>query len=74
MGVVRRAGGGLRAERIAQRHRLQLLAVVIWMLGPTLGLAGAFMLRLPLLQLAALLLVQRCRLAREAARFPARVD
>lgn len=72
--VVRRVGTGLRAERAAQRRRLQLLAVVIWMLSPTLGVAGTLLLRVPLLQILGLVLLQRHRLAREAARFPARIE
>jgi hypothetical protein len=55
----------------AYRQRLLSLAVVLWMLAPFAGLPGLFLLRLPLLELAMFLALQRFQLRRSAARFPA---
>jgi hypothetical protein len=47
------------------------LAVVLWMLAPFAGFAGVLLLRLPLLEIAALTMLQRHTLRRAATRFPA---
>jgi hypothetical protein len=62
----RRDGGGA-----AQRRRVLCLAVVLWMLAPFAGFAGVLLLRLPLLEIAALTMLQRHTLLRAATRFPA---
>jgi hypothetical protein len=65
---------GWRARDItAYRQRLVSLAVVLWMLAPFAGVLGLVLLRLPLLELAAFLLLQRWQLQRSANRFPAEI-
>jgi hypothetical protein len=58
---------------IAKRRLIQSCALGLWLLSPFGGPAGTFLLRLPLLQLAALMHAQRRLLARESNRFPARI-
>jgi hypothetical protein len=48
-------------------------AVALWLLAPFAGAVGVLLLRLPLIQIAALLFVQRVLLARAASTFPAEV-
>lgn len=57
----------------AYRQRLLSLAVVLWMLAPFAGVLGLFLLRLPLLELAAFLGLQRWQLHHGARTFPAEV-
>lgn len=59
------------ADPVAHRQRLISLSVALWMLAPFAGLVGLVLLRLPLLELAALVLIQRHRMVRAARRFPA---
>ena len=64
---------GRRSGVAAHRRAMQCGALAMWLLAPFGGAAGTFLLRLPMIQLAALLNVQRRVLAREATRFPARI-
>jgi hypothetical protein len=54
-----------------QRRRLICFAVLLWMVAPLAGAAGAVLLRLPLMQVAALIVTQRVAMNRLAATFPA---
>ena len=68
--VVRR-----RHRDVASRRRATLLATVaLWLIAPLAGAAGILLLRLPLLQLAALNLAQRSMLFRSARSFPAEIS
>jgi hypothetical protein len=57
----------------SRRRLLVYQASALWMAAPLAGPAGLLLLRLPLVQLGALVLVQWYRMARGAARFPARI-
>jgi hypothetical protein len=66
----------LRLTRRDFRDRgaaLFFVAVTLWLAAPFAGIAGVVMLRLPILQIAALGLIQRMHLNRAARRFPARI-
>ena len=54
-----------------QRRRLFCFAALLWMVAPLAGAAGAVLLRLPLMQVAALIVTQRVAMTRLAATFPA---
>ena len=58
---------------VGRRQRLISLSVVLWMLAPFAGVPGLVLLRLPLVELGALLLVQRRRMIRAAGQFPATI-
>jgi hypothetical protein len=62
-----------RAGVAAHRRAMQYGALAMWLLAPFGGAAGTVLLRLPMIQLAALFNAQRRILAREATRFPARI-
>jgi hypothetical protein len=62
-----------RTRADARRQALLALAVVLWMVAPVAGLAGIVLLRLPLLQIAAAIYLQRRLLERAATRFPAEI-
>jgi hypothetical protein len=66
----RRTAADRRAGSTANRYRLLLTTVALWMLAPLAGTAGALLLRLPLFQIAVLVMLQRHRLVRDARRFP----
>jgi hypothetical protein len=57
----------------ARRRGLLFVAVTLWLSAPFAGTIGVLLLRLPLVQIAALFLVQRALLARAASTFPAEV-
>lgn len=61
------------ADLSARRRGLVAFAVALWLLAPFAGPVGVLLLRLPLIQLAALMFVQRVLLARAASTFPAEV-
>lgn len=61
------------ADLAARRRGLVAFAVVLWLLAPFAGPVGVLLLRLPLIQLSALIFVQRVLLARAAGTFPAEV-
>jgi hypothetical protein len=60
-----------RLDPGARRHAAQFFAVLLWLVAPLAGPAGILFLRIPLLQLTAIVLAQRWRMARLAATFPA---
>jgi hypothetical protein len=62
-----------RTDLAAKRQALVFVAVALWLLAPFAGAGGTLMLRLPLIQIAALTACQRWLLTREASRFPARI-
>ncbi len=63
-----------RSSDITSRRRAMLLATVaLWLIAPLAGAAGILLLRLPLLQLAALSFAQRTMLFRSARSFPAEI-
>jgi hypothetical protein len=62
-----------QADLAARRRGLVAFAVALWLLAPFAGPVGVLLLRLPLIQIAALLFVQRVLLARAASTFPAEV-
>jgi hypothetical protein len=63
-----------RRRDLASRRRVTLLATVaLWLIAPLAGAAGILLLRLPLLQLAALNVAQRSMLFRSARSFPAEI-
>jgi hypothetical protein len=62
-----------RADLAARRRGLVAFAVALWLLAPFAGPVGVLLLRLPLIQIAALLFVQRVLLTRAASTFPAEV-
>ena len=67
----------LRRKRtdIAARRRMVLFAAVaLWLVAPFAGAVGVILLRLPLIQIAALMMIQRAVLARAASVFPAEVN
>jgi hypothetical protein len=64
---------GGRAGDAAGQQRLVSVAVALWMFAPLGGPLGLVMLRLPLVELAALALLRRQRMVRAAARFPAEI-
>jgi hypothetical protein len=70
----RRTIADRRAGSTANRYRVLLAFVALWMLAPLAGATGSLLLRLPLLQIGVLVMMQRNRLAREARRFPATID
>jgi hypothetical protein len=47
--------------------------ITVWLIAPAAGVAGVLLLRLPILEIAALGLVHRAHIKREARRFPARI-
>jgi hypothetical protein len=57
----------------AKRRAMQSFALVLWLLSPFGGAAGTFLLRVPMMQLAFLIMAQRRALSLEASRFPARI-
>ena len=66
---------GRRRPGIAwERHALLFGAVALWLIAPYANLAGSLLLRIPLIQIAALALYRWRLLEREAARFPARIN
>jgi hypothetical protein len=76
-GLVLSVAGAVLSQRrggvAAHRRAMQLGALAMWLLAPFGGAAGIFLLRLPMIQLAALINAQRRILVREATRFPARI-
>jgi hypothetical protein len=62
-----------QADLAARRRGLVAFAVALWLLAPFAGPVGVLLLRLPLIQIAALLFVQRVLLTRAASTFPAEV-
>jgi len=62
-----------QADLASRRRGLVAFAVALWLLAPFAGPVGILLLRLPLIQIAALLFVQRVLLARAASTFPAEV-
>jgi hypothetical protein len=58
----------------AKRRALQSGVLVLWLLSPFGGAAGTLLLRIPMIQLALLVLAQRRVLSREANRFPAKIS
>jgi hypothetical protein len=62
-----------RSGVIAKRRVIYSSALTLWLLAPFGGAAGTLLLRLPMIQLAALVRAQRRVLARKASRFPARI-
>ena len=62
-----------RTDFHARRRALLFFALALWLIAPFAGVAGTLLLRLPLMQLAALTAVQRRLIAQEATRFPATV-
>jgi hypothetical protein len=63
--------GRRSADIAAKRRALVSLAVALWLLAPFAGPVGIVLLRLPLLQIAALTLIHRMRMMRAANQFPA---
>ena len=61
------------ADIAAQRRMLLFAAVALWLVAPFAGTVGVVLLRLPLIQIAALMMIQRVVLARAASTFPAEV-
>jgi hypothetical protein len=47
--------------------------MTVWLVAPAAGVAGVLLLRLPILEIAALGLIHRAHVNREARRFPARI-
>lgn len=62
-----------RAGLVARRRALLFVSVALWLLAPFGGPVGVVLLRLPLLQIAGILLIHRMRTTRIANRFPADV-
>jgi hypothetical protein len=62
-----------RTDLAAKRQALVFVAVALWLVAPFAGAGGTLMLRLPLIQIAALTAYQRWLLTQEARRFPARI-
>lgn len=63
-----------RAGDVANSRRVVLFhALGLWLIAPIAGPFGVWFLRLPLLQLGAVVLMQRWLLSRAAARFPAQI-
>jgi hypothetical protein len=67
-------GRGGRTDLAARRQMLLLCAATLWVGAPFAGPVGTWALRIPLLQLAVLILLQRYELRRAAGRFPASVS
>ena len=67
-------GRGGRTDLAARRRRLLLCGVALWVGAPFAGPVGTWLLRIPLIQLAVLILLQRYELRRDAGRFPAQVE
>jgi hypothetical protein len=67
-------GRGGRTDLAARRRRLVLYAVALWVAAPFTGPVGTWALRIPLLQLALLIWLQRHQLRRAAGRFPAPIE
>jgi hypothetical protein len=68
--VVRLTRHDLRARALT----LTFTAIGLWLIAPFAGPTGIVLLRLPLLQIAVLGGLQRARVARSAARFPAAIS
>lgn len=66
--------GRKRGDLIAKRRALLFIAVALWLLAPFAGPVGVVLLRLPLLQIAAILFVHRMRIMRAANQFPAEIS
>lgn len=64
-----RSGDVTNSRRVVLFHALGL-----WLIAPIAGPFGVWFLRLPLLQLGAVVMMQRWLLARAAARFPAQIS
>ena len=62
-----------RSDVAAQRRMLLFAAVALWLVAPFAGAVGVILLRLPLVQIAALMMIQRVVMARAASSFPAEV-
>jgi hypothetical protein len=62
-----------RADAASRRRATLFGTVALWLVAPFAGAAGILLLRLPLLQLAALTLAQRGMLLRSARSFPAEI-
>jgi hypothetical protein len=62
-----------RTDFSARRRSLLFFAVALWLLAPYAGVAGTLLLRLPMMQIAALTTVQRRLIEQQANRFPATI-
>jgi hypothetical protein len=63
-----------RSDTGAKRLMLLAFALVLWLDAPFAGIAGIVLLRLPMIQIAALSFLQRWSGIRAAGRFPAHID
>lgn len=64
---------GKRPDAVAQRRKLLSVALAMWMAAPLAGTLGVLVLRLPLVQIAVLLLVHKVAMDRAARTFPAHI-
>ena len=62
-----------RTDFAARRNAMLFFAVALWLVAPYAGVGGTLLLRLPMMQIAALMAVQHRWIAREATRFPATI-
>jgi hypothetical protein len=62
-----------RTDSLAAGRVLLFSAAALWLVAPFAGVAGTILLRLPMIQIAALTAVQRRLMTQEATRFPATI-
>jgi hypothetical protein len=62
-----------RTDSVAAGRVLLFSAAALWLVAPYAGVAGTILLRLPMIQIAALTAVQRRLMTQEATRFPATI-
>src|SRR5664279_717302 len=62
-----------RTDSVSAGRVLLFSAAALWLVAPYAGVAGTILLRLPMIQIAALTAVQRRLMTQEATRFPATI-